>query len=58
MNIDQLSWGADPIGAARFTLRPDATGAHLPELDVDLRGFAYQGQYGLARGTGAHGLRG
>ena len=43
MNIDQLSWGADPIGAARFTLRPDATGAHLPELDVDLRGLRIKG---------------
>lgn len=43
VNVDQLSWGADPIGAARFALRPDATGAHLPQLDVDLRGLRIKG---------------
>ena len=43
MRIDQLSWGGKPIGLARFRLRPDATGATLPELELNLRGLRLTG---------------
>lgn len=43
VSIDQLSWGEQPVGAVSFMLRPDATGAHLPELNVDLRGLRMTG---------------
>ena len=43
VRIDQLSWGGKPIGLARFRLRPDATGATLPELELNLRGLRLTG---------------
>lgn len=43
VRIDQLSWGGKPIGLARFRLRPDATGARLPELELNLRGLLLKG---------------
>ncbi|MEL0168936.1 MAG: YhdP family protein [Pseudomonadaceae bacterium] len=43
VRIEQLSWGSRPIGLARFRLRPDSTGARLPELELNLRGLAIKG---------------
>lgn len=43
VRIEQLSWGSKPIGLARFNLRPDATGARLPDLELNLRGLVLKG---------------
>mgnify|MGYP003624244324 FL=1 len=43
VQIAQLSWGAEPVGRVAFKLRPDATGAQLPEVFADLRGLKVEG---------------
>lgn len=43
VRIEQLSWGSKPIGLARFSLRPDSTGARLPDLELNLRGLTLKG---------------
>ncbi|MEH6565648.1 MAG: YhdP family protein [Halopseudomonas sp.] len=44
VQIAQLSWGGDPVGQVAFTLRPDSTGAQIPELSLDLRGLKVEGR--------------
>jgi len=43
VTIEQLSLASGPLGAVAFTLRPDATGARIPSLSLDLRGLKVEG---------------
>ena len=43
VQIAQLSWGSGPVGRVAFKFRPDATGAQIPELALDLRGLKVAG---------------
>lgn len=38
INIDQLSWGEDIVGATSFKLRPVKEGLEIQEIDLALRG--------------------
>lgn len=44
VQVAQLSWGGGPVGRVAFKLRPDATGAQIPELSLDLRGLKVEGR--------------
>ncbi|MEH6493726.1 YhdP family protein [Halopseudomonas sp.] len=43
VTIEQLSLASGPMGSVAFTLRPDATGARIPSLSLDLRGLKVEG---------------
>lgn len=44
VHIDQLYWAGEPVGAVDMRLRPDATGAKIHDLDVNLRGLQLSGE--------------
>lgn len=44
VHIDQLYWGGEPVGAVGMSLRPDASGVTIRDLDVDLRGLRLTGE--------------
>lgn len=43
VSIDQLYWGAEPVGAVSFNLRTDAEGLRADALQADLRGLQLSG---------------
>jgi uncharacterized protein (TIGR02099 family) len=44
VHIDQLYWAGDPVGAVDMRLRPDATGAKIHDINVNLRGLQLSGE--------------
>lgn len=44
LHIDQLYWAGEPVGAVDMRLRPDASGAKIRDLSVNLRGLQLTGE--------------